>query len=218
MGGVNPAVDNEIGQLRSGAETLGVSLEDAQAQDMIRLLDLLEKWNRAYNLTAVRERQAMLSRHLLDSLSLVPLVKAEAVLDLGAGGGFPGLVLALQSRQRSVTLIDSNLKKARFLLQCRLELGLDNITVVNERVESYQPTRPFAQITSRAFASLAETVDLAGHLLTDCGELLAMKGPEADREARELPPPWQVVEDRRVDVPGTEAERRLLRVSRPGPK
>lgn len=206
--------EQELQRLTSGAQALGVSIDERRATAMLRLLDLLEKWNRAYNLTAVRDRSAMLSRHLLDSLSLVPLMKDTPVLDLGAGGGFPGLVLALESPQRPVTLIDSNIKKTRFLMQCRLEMDLENVTVVNERVERYQPARLYHQITSRAFASLAETVRLADHLLATDGELLAMKGPEADREIRELPEGWQVVEDRPVAVPGSDAERRLLRVRR----
>ncbi len=201
-------------RLTEGASQLGVDLDEATVEGLIRLLDLLEKWNRAYNLTAVRDRSTMLSRHLLDSLSLVPLVSAPAVADLGAGGGFPGLVLALHSPQRQVTLIDSNSKKTRFMTQCRLELGLDNIEVVHQRVENHHPEAPYTQITSRAFTSLASMVDLAGHLLAPDGEFLAMKGPEAPQEMAELPALWQVVEDRAVAVPENDAERRLLRVRR----
>ena len=204
-------------ELASGAAWLGVTLDERTTDRLLDLLDLLEKWNRAYNLTAVRERSAMCSRHLLASLSLAPLVEADHILDLGAGGGFPGLVLALHSPHREVTLIDSNSKKTRFLTQCKLELGLENVTVVHARVDEYSAGEPFGQITSRAFASLAEMVPMAAHLLARDGEYLAMKGPEAMEEASLVPSGWTLVENRRVEIPGVSAERRLLRIRRHHP-
>jgi 16S rRNA (guanine527-N7)-methyltransferase len=210
-------MDSERQELASGADRLGVALDEPTTDRMLTLLDLLEKWNRAYNLTAVRERAAMCSRHLLDSLSLVPMVHADHILDLGAGGGFPGLVLALHSPHREVTLIDSNSKKTRFLTQCKLELGLDNVTVVHSRVDDYSVREPFEQITSRAFASLAEMVPMAAHLLAQDGEYLAMKGPEAMEEASLIPSGWTLAENRRVEIPGVSAERRLLRIRRHHP-
>ena len=206
-------MDTERRELEAGAEALGVSLAPETVDRMLRLLDLLEKWNRAYNLTAVRERGAMCARHLLDSLTLVPRLGPGAVLDVGSGGGFPGLVLALHSPARQVTLLDSNSKKTRFLTQCRLELGLDNMQVVHSRVEEWQGG-PFPQITSRAFASLAEIVPMTAHLLAAEGEHLAMKGPEATTEAGTLPAGWRLIEDSRVAVPGVDAERRILRIGR----
>ena len=210
-------MDAERQELVSGADRLGVVLSEGTTGSLLTLLDLLEKWNRAYNLTAVRERAAMCSRHLLDSLSLAPLVRAYRILDLGAGGGFPGLVLALHSPHRELTLIDSNSKKTRFLTQCKLELGLDNVTVVHSRVDDYSNQEPFEQITSRAFASLAEMVPMAAHLLADNGEYLAMKGPEAMEEATLIPSGWTLAENRRVEIPGVSAERRLLRIQRHHP-
>ncbi|WP_077529944.1 16S rRNA (guanine(527)-N(7))-methyltransferase RsmG [Vreelandella utahensis] len=206
-------MDAERRELEAGAEALGVSLAPETVDRMLRLLDLLEKWNRAYNLTAVRERSAMCARHLLDSLTLVPRLGSGPVLDVGSGGGFPGLVLALHSPARQVTLLDSNSKKTRFLTQCRLELGLDNMQVVQARVEDWQGG-PFPQITSRAFASLAEMVPMTAHLLAADGEHLAMKGPEATTEVEGLPSGWQLLEDSRVTVPGVDAERRILRIGR----
>ena len=206
-------MDAERRELEAGAEALGVSLTPETADRMLRLLDLLEKWNRAYNLTAVRERSAMCARHLLDSLTLVPRLGPGPILDVGSGGGFPGLVLALHSPARQVTLLDSNSKKTRFLTQCRLELGLANMQVVHARVEDWQGG-PFPQITSRAFASLAEMVPMTAHLLAPDGEHLAMKGPEATTEVEGLPSGWQLLEDSRVTVPGVDAERRILRIGR----
>ncbi|MEQ6885626.1 16S rRNA (guanine(527)-N(7))-methyltransferase RsmG [Salicola sp. Rm-C-2C1-2] len=200
-------------ELEAGARALGVSLVPETADRMCRLLDLLEKWNRAYNLTAVRERMAMCARHLLDSLTLVPRLHSGPLLDVGSGGGFPGLVLALHSPARQVTLLDSNSKKTRFLTQCRLELGLDNMQVVHARVEDWQGG-PFPQITSRAFASLADMVPMTAHLLAPYGQHLAMKGPEATAEVAGLPAGWDVFEDSRVAVPGVDAERRILRIER----
>lgn len=210
-------MDPERQELDIGAQQLGVTLDDAAAEGFLALLDVLEKWNRAYNLTAVRKREAMCSRHLLDCLSLVPMVRAQRILDLGAGAGFPGLVLALHSPRREVTLIDSNSKKTRFLTQCKLELGLDNATVVHSRVDDYSVREPFEQITSRAFASLAGMLPMAAHLLAQDGEYLAMKGPEAKEEISLVSSDWRIVENRRVDVPGIEAERRLLRIRRRPP-
>ena len=206
-------MDAERRELEAGAEALGVSLAPDTVDRLLRLLDLLEKWNRAYNLTAVRERGAMCARHLLDSLTLVPRLGPGPILDVGSGGGFPGLVLALHSPARQVTLLDSNSKKTRFLTQCRLELGLDNMQVVQARVEDWQGG-PFPQITSRAFASLAEMVPMTAHLLAPDGEHLAMKGPEATTEVEGLPSGWQLLEDSRVTVPGVDAERRILRIGR----
>lgn len=206
-------MDTERRELEAGAEAFGVRLAPETADRMLRLLDLLEKWNRAYNLTAVRERSAMCARHLLDSLTLVPRLGPGPILDVGSGGGFPGLVLALHSPSRQVTLLDSNSKKTRFMTQCRLELGLDNMQVVHSRVEDWQGG-PFPQITSRAFASLAEMVPMTAHLLAQDGEHLAMKGPEATTEVEGLPTGWQLLEDSRVTVPGVDAERRILRIGR----
>ncbi|MFO7786737.1 MAG: 16S rRNA (guanine(527)-N(7))-methyltransferase RsmG [Halospina sp.] len=206
-------MDAERRELEAGAEALGVGLAPETVDRMLRLLDLLEKWNRAYNLTAVRERRAMCARHLLDSLTLVPRLGPGPVLDVGSGGGFPGLVLALHSPARQVTLLDSNSKKTRFLTQCRLELGLANMQVVHARVEDLQGG-PFPWITSRAFASLAEMVPMTAHLLAPDGEHLAMKGPEATTEIEGLPAGWRLIEDSRVAVPGVDAERRILRIGR----
>lgn len=206
-------MDAERRELEAGADALGVDLAPEAVDRMLRLLDLLEKWNRAYNLTAVRERGAMCARHLLDSLTLAPRLGPGPLLDVGSGGGFPGLALALHSPARQVTLLDSNSKKTRFLTQCRLELGLANMQVVHARVEAWRGG-PFPQITSRAFASLAEMVPMTAHLLTADGEHLAMKGPEATTEIETLPTGWRLINDSRVAVPGVDAERRILRITR----
>ena len=203
---------DEQRQLLAGAETLGVALSEGQAQQLIAFLDLLEKWNRAYNLTAVRDRQGMLHRHLLDSLSLAPFVHTEHLLDVGSGGGLPGVVLALLFPHRRFTLLDGNHKKSRFLIQCRIELGLENLTAVTARAQDYRPEAPFSQISSRAFTALPNLVDWCGHLLAPDGEFLAMKGQYPHQELAELPPGWRLNDSLALQVPGCEGDRHILRL------
>ncbi len=145
-------------ELRQGARQLGVSLQARQEEQLLAYLALLIKWNKAYNLTAVRDPDEMVSRHLLDSLSIVPSVAplGERWLDVGSGGGMPGVPLAILFPERKFTLLDSNGKKTRFLTQVKLELQLSNLDVVHSRVEAYTPAQSFAGICSRAFSSLQD--------------------------------------------------------------
>lgn len=203
-------------RLVSGLVQLGIDA-DAQAHDrLLALLALLHKWNRAYNLTAVRSAEEMVTRHLLDSASVLPLVRGPRLLDVGSGPGLPGLVLAILDPQLAVTLLDSNGKKVRFQRQAVLELGLDNVTPVQARVEAYRVEAPFEQIISRAFASLTDFVALTEPLLADDGEWLAMKGRAAEQESLALPDSIMLVERRELHVPGDEASRQLLRLRRAG--
>src|SRR5690606_8828582 len=142
------------GQLRDGLAAMNLSLSDSQQQQLLAFLALLNKWNKAYNLTAVRDERVMVSRQLLDSLSILPWVTTDHLLDVGAGGGLPGIPLAIVFPEKRFTLLDSNGKKTRFLNQCVLELGLDNVEVVHGRAEDCQPDKPFTQISSRAFTAL----------------------------------------------------------------
>ncbi|TBW56444.1 16S rRNA (guanine(527)-N(7))-methyltransferase RsmG [Marinobacter halodurans] len=201
-------------QLDSGLAAMALDLPDDTRERLLAFLGLLQKWNRAYNLTAVREPDEMVSRQLLDSLAILPYVKAPAVLDVGAGGGLPGIPLAIACPDRHITLLDSNSKKTRFLTQCVLELGLDNVEVVHARAEDYRPGRPFTQITSRAFTALANLVSWCGHLLADEGQFLAMKGQFPEDELAALPFDWRLREDIALSIPGCDGARHLLIIDR----
>lgn len=202
-------------RLDAGLEALEIPVDSGARQQLLALLALLHKWNRAYNLTAVRDPEAMVTRHLLDSASVLPAVTGPRVLDVGAGAGFPGLVLAILAPGLDVTLLDSNGKKVRFQRQAVLELGLDNVTPVQARVERFT-AGPFDQILSRAFASLGDFVSLSDPLLAAEGEWLAMKGQACEDELAGLPASARLVERRALHVPGEDAERHLLRVQRSG--
>jgi len=191
-----------------------LSLNDGQQQQLLAFLALLNKWNKAYNLTAVRDERQMVSRQLLDSLSILPWVTTDHLLDVGAGGGLPGIPLAIALPETRFTLLDSNGKKTRFLNQCVLELGLDNVDVIHGRAEDCQPSQPFAQISSRAFTALENLVDWCGPLLATEGEFLAMKGQFPDDEVAALPAGWQVKSSHSLEVPGADGERHLLLVAR----
>ncbi|GAB2787688.1 16S rRNA (guanine(527)-N(7))-methyltransferase RsmG [Halomonas shantousis] len=199
--------------LDGGLESLDIRVTPEARERLLALLVLLHKWNRAYNLTAVRSAEAMVTRHLLDSASVLDAVTGPRLLDVGAGPGLPGLVLAILRPELQVTLLDSNGKKVRFQRQAVLELGLSNVTPVQARVESFAPS-DFDQLISRAFASLGDFVQLTGHLLADQGEWLAMKGRIDSEELAELPEGVEALECRELRVPGEEGQRHLLRMKR----
>ncbi|WP_372987268.1 16S rRNA (guanine(527)-N(7))-methyltransferase RsmG [Marinobacter sp.] len=201
-------------QLRDGLAEMNLSLTDGQQQQLLAFLALLNKWNKAYNLTAVRDERVMVSRQLLDSLSILPWVTTDHLLDVGAGGGLPGIPLAIALPQKRFTLLDSNGKKTRFLNQCVLELGLGNVDVIHGRAEDCQPDQPFTQISSRAFTALENLVTWCGSLLDNEGEFLAMKGQFPDDEVAALPAGWQVKSSHSLKVPGADGERHLLVVAR----
>lgn len=193
---------------------MDLSLDEDRQEKLLAFLGLLNKWNRAYNLTAVRDEREMVSRQLLDSLSILPWVTADHLLDVGAGGGLPGIPLAIALTEKRFTLLDSNGKKTRFLHQCVLELGLANVEVIHGRAEDCSPEEPFAQISSRAFTALENLVNWCGGLLANEGEFLAMKGQFPDDEVAALPAGWQVKSSHSLDVPGADGERHLLVAAR----
>lgn len=201
-------------QLSRGAEQMGISLSEHQAEQLLAYMALLNKWNKAYNLTAVRDPNEMVSRHLLDSLSVLPHVEQGRWLDVGSGGGMPGVILAIMLPDSDFTLLDSNGKKTRFLTQVRLELGLDNMQVVNSRVEAFSPDRPFDGIVSRAFSSLADFTELTRHLSTPQTRWLAMKGLYPQDELQALADDFRVQRSIELSVPGSDASRHLLVLQR----
>lgn len=205
---------DHAGQLARGAKKMGVALSESQAEQLLAYMALLNKWNKAYNLTAVRDPAEMVSRHLLDSLSILPLVGAGRWLDVGSGGGMPGVILAIMLPDNAFTLLDSNGKKTRFLTQVKLELGLDNMQVVNSRVEAFSPDQAFDGIVSRAFSSLADFTNLTRHLSTPDTQWLAMKGLYPDDELEALTDGFTVQRSMELSVPGCVASRHLLILQR----
>lgn len=197
-------------QLAAGIAVLGLSLPQGAEAKLLDYLALLDKWNRVYNLTAVRETERMVSHHVLDSLAAVPYYEGETVLDVGSGGGLPGIPLAIARPELQVTLIDSIAKKTAFLLQAKAELGLVNLNVVTNRVEGFRPVAGFDIITSRAFSDLKEFVTLTRHLLKPGGQWLAMKGLIPHEEIASLPDWVKVSANHALAVPGLEASRHLI--------
>lgn len=181
---------------------------------LLAYLAELEKWNAAYSLTAIRDPGEMVTRHLLDSLVLVPHVRGP-LLDVGSGAGLPGIPLAIARPELAVTVLDSNGKKARFLRHAVRALKLANVTVVESRVEDYRPEAPFAVVTSRAFASLRDFFSLTGHLLAPDGQWLAMKGKLDDSELQDLPAGVGIVNIKPLKVPGLAEARHLVVAARP---
>jgi len=190
-----------------GLSNLAIELDESQIKQLLRFIDLIEKWNKAYNLTAVREPLAMVSLHLLDSLAILPHLLGGHIADIGTGAGLPGIPLAICNPDRHFTLVDSNSKKTRFVQQVVLELQLKNVEVVHARVEAFEPRHLFSTVISRAFASMSDIVQLTAHLLADEGRLLAMKGQIPQQELDVLNLNYDVIQ---LVVPGIEAERCLV--------
>jgi 16S rRNA (guanine527-N7)-methyltransferase len=200
-------------RLAEGVGRLGLALGGAEQARLLAYLDLLAKWNRIYNLTAVRDPDEMLTLHLLDSLSVTPWVQGERVLDVGSGAGLPGIPLAIALPRFRFTLLDSNAKKTRFMIQAVAELGLDNVRVEQARVSEFKPEKSFNTVISRAFASIADFLDGAGHLSAADGQLLAMKGVYPRQELEGLPPGFRLESVQKLMVPGLKAERHLAILS-----
>ncbi|SNS12950.1 16S rRNA m(7)G-527 methyltransferase [Noviherbaspirillum humi] len=201
--------------LADGIATLSLDLSQQQQALLLDYLALLLKWNTVYNLTAVRDPLQMVTHHLLDSLAAVPaFISASRVLDVGAGGGLPGIVLAIACPTMQVHMIDTVHKKTAFLTQVRSQLRLMNVTVHTGRVEQLDTADKFDVITSRAFADLSDFVSWSGHLLADAGRFIALKGVVPVDEIARLPAGWKVTEVVPLCVPGLDAERHLLMVGR----
>lgn len=202
-------------QLADGLAAMSLALDAGQQVSLLGYLELLQRWNKVYNLTAVRDPAVMVRRQLLDSLSIVPWVDAGPVLDIGTGAGLPGIPLAIACPQRAFSLLDSNGKKTRFVQQAAAELGLDNVEVIKGRVEGLDRRGHYARITSRAFATLADMIAGSNPLLAPGGRWLAMKGAAPLAEIRELPNGLrtEIVE---LEVPGEVGHRHLVLIDRDG--
>lgn len=198
-------------QLDTGCAELQLQLSDQQKTLLLDYLALLQKWNKVYNLTSVRDPQSMLTRHILDSLSLIPYLDCKSLLDVGSGAGLPGIPIAICFPQMAVTLLDSNIKKTRFLQQVKAELKLNNVTVVHGRVE--QMSFPKVEVvTARAFATIAEIIDLAARHCDDAGSLVLMKGVYPEQELAAIKSGFKLQDIVTLNVPGDQAERHLVRL------
>lgn len=196
-------------RLEQGAQALGLALDAQVCDRLLQYLAELQRWNGAYNLTAVREPVAMVRRHLLDSLSVLPQVRGR-VLDVGSGPGLPGIVLAIAAPQSQVCVLDSNGKKARFMRHAVRQLGLDNVEVVEARVEDHHPALAYDCIVSRAFSSLVDFFSLTRHLLAPAGQWVAMKGKLDAAELAAVQGIAGVQQTLRVKVPGLDEERHFI--------
>ncbi|MBX9810293.1 MAG: 16S rRNA (guanine(527)-N(7))-methyltransferase RsmG [Burkholderiales bacterium] len=197
-------------KLARGVAELRLDIAADTQHKLLDYLALIHKWNQVYNLTAVRETQKMVSHHLLDCLAVIPHVGARSIIDIGSGPGLPGIPLALALPQSRVTLLDSNHKKAAFLRQAVIELGLGNVEVVCERVETWRPQHKFEVVISRAFSGLPEFLAAAGRLCAGGGVIAAMKGVYPYEEIAQMPGGFKLRGVIPLTVPGLKAERHLV--------
>lgn len=196
--------------LTQGLQALNLQLTSSETQKLASFVLLLEKWNQAYNLTAVRDPLQMVTRHILDSLAIAPFVRGPRVLDIGTGAGLPGIPLAVVAPEQEFVLLDSNAKKTQFVTQAVGILGLKNVKVVQERVEKYQPAQKFDTLITRAFAGIADMLSGAGHLCNARGQFLAMKGVYPQEEIAGMPAGFQLDKTEALHVPGLDGARHLV--------
>ncbi|WP_455200866.1 16S rRNA (guanine(527)-N(7))-methyltransferase RsmG [Kaarinaea lacus] len=199
-------------QLKQGLQSLHLELSDEQQSTLIAFIVLLKKWNRVYNLTAVHGLHQMLSRHILDSLSIAPYLKGVRVVDVGAGAGLPGIPLAIAYPEFQFVLIDSNRKKTRFMQQAKTELRLDNVEVVCARAEDFNTNELFDSVISRALSSLSQMACWTSHLCAADGVILAMKGNYPEDEIAELANSFEIKAVHKISYAGLDADRYLVEI------
>ena len=208
--------DKLLAGLAAGARDLGLALDDRQLAALLTLQAELGEWNGRFNLTAIRDPEEMLRKHLLDSLAVLPFLEGRTIGDVGTGAGFPGLPLAIADPGRRYTLVEATGKKARFVGHAVERLGIGNVTVVHARAETWRAPAPFDRVLARALGTLAEFIRVAGHLCAPRGRLLALKGRMPAAEVAALPQGWRLLEAHELHVPGLAAERHLLELGRGG--
>ena len=209
-----PSGTSLIHLLTEGIAEMDLQIPEESINPMLDYLDLLAKWNRVYNLTAVRKPEQMLTRHLLDSLAVMPYVRPGRIIDVGSGAGLPGIPLALVMPDSQFVTLDSNNKKTRFMQQAKSDLGLDNLDVVNLRVEEYQPEDLFDTVISRAYSSLTGMLVSTAHLLNEGGINLAMKGVYPLAELDTLPEGFEVTSVEQLHIPQLDADRHVVIMQR----
>lgn len=198
-------------QLQQGCKALALDVSEERQVKLVAYVELIAKWNKAFNLTSVREPGEMISRHILDSLAILPYLKGDSLLDVGTGAGLPGIPVAILKPEMAVTLLDSNSKKTRFLQQAKAELKLENITVIHSRVEEADLPK-FDLVTARAFSTIDDIIDLAGRHCDDAGCLVLMKGLYPQEELQAVTNGFSLQDIQSLDVPGCEGQRHLVRL------
>jgi 16S rRNA (guanine527-N7)-methyltransferase len=196
--------------LASGLEALSLNLTDKQQQQLVEFVLLIDKWNKAYNLTSVRCPKQMMVKHILDSLAIVPHLTGENIIDVGTGPGLPGMPLAIAFPDKTFTLLDSLGKRVRFMTQCVHTLKLTNVTPVNSRVENHVGDKPYDIVLSRAFASLKDMLHWCEHLVDSDGQFLALKGQFPQNEIDEVSDHFQIMNTENITVPSLDGERHLV--------
>jgi 16S rRNA (guanine527-N7)-methyltransferase len=199
--------------LHQGLEEMGQPVDRQIETQFVRYIELIAQWNRVFNLTAIRDLDTMVTRHLLDSLTIRPFIKGKNILDVGTGAGLPGIPLAIVMPDRQFVLLDSNQKKTRFLQQTCYQMRLRNVRVVHQRVEEYQAEPLFDSIVSRAFSTLREFLTLTQHLVKPDGQILAMKGVYPLTELQEIAAPFKIINTHPLKVPKLDAERHVVEVT-----
>ncbi len=203
--------------LQAGLQQLKLDCSSQQLEKLLQYLELLQRWNKAFNLTAIRDPLQMVRLHLLDSLAIHPYIQGvKSIIDVGTGPGLPGIPLAILNPQVNFTLLDSNGKKTRFLFQAINELKLPNASEINHRVEAYKPNQLFDTVISRAFSSISDMLNQCDHLISDQGCFLAMKGKKPDSELSQMTKAYKVVEVNEVNVPLIDSERHLIKIIKTG--
>ncbi len=201
--------EKQLKELLSSA-LLKLKLESSPTDKLIEYVKMLEKWNKTYNITAIRDLKQMVILHLIDSASVYRYLKGNSIIDVGTGGGIPGIILAILNPNLNLTLLDTSQKKTRFLRFAKRQLKLANVTVVCERVEKYQAKKPYDVVISRAFTEVSNFLKLAGHLCASSGQMLAMKGPRIESEQSTTQLGFELAQEINIDVPYLDAQRRLL--------
>jgi 16S rRNA (guanine527-N7)-methyltransferase len=203
--------------LETGLRELNLNCSSLQLEKLLKYLELLQRWNKAFNLTAIRDPLQMVRLHLLDSLAIHPYVQGlKSIIDVGTGPGLPGIPLAILNPEINFTLLDSNGKKTRFLFQAINELKLTNASEINHRVEAYQPNQLFDAVISRAFSSISDMLNQCDHLVSNQGCFLAMKGKKPDSELSQMSKAYKVIEVSEVNVPLIDSERHLIKIIKTG--
>lgn len=203
-----------IDTLSKAAAQMSISLSAAQGESLLKLLNELNDWNQRINLTAIRDPQQQLSKHLLDSLSIQPYLRGRYIADIGTGAGFPGLPLAVINPDKEFLLIDSINKKLRFVEHAAAVMQLSNVSVLHTRAQDYRPVRLFDCVVSRAMGSIENFVLWCGHLCAPQGRLLAMKGRYPEEELAAVPKGWRVVAVHELKIPGLDEQRHLVELCR----
>lgn len=201
-------------RLEEGAAVLGLSLDTEVRARLMKYLEIMGRWNRVFNLTAIRDPEEMVTRHILDSLAVAPHLPPGTILDVGSGAGLPGIPLALVEPKRHLTLLDRSHKRMDFLTEVTAQLGLPNVALVCQRVEDHKPAAPYDVVVARAFASLHDIVAATDHLLASGGAVVAMKGAFPTEEIAAVSAPYRVAAAHALRVPGLEAKRHLVVLAR----